>query len=127
MPVHTQVRDRILRIVVDGDYTADEMSRVAGAALAGASGRVAVLLDLSGAAAPRARSAEARADTMRFLTDHPGRVARLALVAPGELAARLVEDAMVLHAGSDLTIEAFRSGLEARAWLEREGHGEDVG
>lgn len=120
MPVHTQLREGILRIVVDGDYTPAELRRVGGGALDETTGRVAIILDLSGAAGMRIRSPEERARTTGFLSEHQDRISHLALVAPGDVAYGLMRIVSVVHAGSGIRIEAFRSGLEARAWIEGE-------
>ena len=52
MPVFSRVRDGVLILTVDGDYTANELHRVGGAAFEAedAPGKLPVLLDLSGAA-----------------------------------------------------------------------------
>ena len=59
MPVFSRVRDGVLELTVDGDYTPNELRRVAfGAFESGdASSRVPVLLDMSGAAGLQHKSA----------------------------------------------------------------------
>ncbi len=74
MPVFTRVRDGILVLTVDGDYTANELRRVALGAFGSEEtpSRVPVLLDMSGGGGPRRQVAGGAAGERRDLRRVPG-------------------------------------------------------
>lgn len=117
MPVFTRVKDDIVVLTADGDYTPGELARVGARALGNhEETAVPVLLDLSGAAGLEHKTPESLAAEGAALAAHRDRVSRLAVVvssrfdgmfAPGEPFAEAI--------GVD--IRTFSSHADARAWL----------
>ena len=119
MPVFTRVREGVLVLTADGDYTSNELRRVGFTALEadGTPSPVPVLLDLTGAAGiDRKPEVELRA-TGAIFGAYRDRITRVAVVASPEVLALFdSESAFANEAG--VAVRACRSHADARAWLE---------
>jgi hypothetical protein len=119
MPVFTRVREGVLVLTADGDYTSNELRRVGFTALEadGTPSPVPVLLDLTGAAGiERKPEVELRA-TGAIFGAYRDRITRVAVVASPEVLALFdSESAFAKEAG--VAVRACRSHADARAWLE---------
>jgi hypothetical protein len=118
MPVFTRVRDGVLVLTVDGDYTTNELRRVAlGAFEAEATPpTVPVLLDLSGAAGLKGKSEEDLRATGAVFAEYRDRVARIGVVAADEVHDRFAPDG-AFGSEAGVAIRACRSHADARTWL----------
>ena len=115
MPVHHKHRDSILVITVDGDFTADEITRVAGGALESPEAVVPafVLLDLSGASGLDAGSGSQMAPVSDYFAGPRAPVAQLAVLASSSVADVLVGQAR----STGLEAKGFQRKSMALEWL----------
>ena len=119
MPVHTELADGILSVVVRGEYTSAELRQTGRDALERE--RVPtparILLDISGASSLSERSMADLRGTATYFAGLRPRIQRVAILAPDDLAFGLMRMASVFSDAEGLDAEAFRSEDEARAWL----------
>lgn len=86
MPVFTRLRDGVLVLTVDGDFTANEVRRVAFGAFESAETptSVPVLLDMSGAAGVSAKSKEEMRAAGAIFGAYRDRITGIAVVAAAD-------------------------------------------
>jgi hypothetical protein len=123
MPVFTRLRDGVLVLTVDGDFTANELRRVAHGAFHGDEPPqvVPVLLDMSGAAGVRAKSAKQLQAMGAIFGAYRDRIAGLAIVAPSDVH-ELFTRASAFGDEASVDIHACAAHADARGWLAgREG------
>ena len=118
MPVSSRVRDGVLVLTVDGDYTANELRRVGFSAFEAETTpkRVPVLLDLSGAAGLANKSMADVAATGAIFGAYRDRLIGIAVVAAPTVF-NLFDDKSVFAAEAGVRVHACASHAEARAWL----------
>ncbi|MBT8487493.1 MAG: hypothetical protein HKN72_05800 [Gemmatimonadetes bacterium] len=118
MPVFTRYRDGVLVLTVDGDFTANELHRVAhGAFQDDATPQVVpVLLDMSGAAGLSAKSSEELKAMGSTFGAHRERIAGLAVVASSAVHDLFAEEG---HFGGEagMDLMACTAHADAREWL----------
>lgn len=122
MPVFTRFRDGVLVLTADGDFTANELRRVAYGAFHedGTPRVIPVLLDMSGAAGVRAKSAEQLQAMGAIFGAYRDRIAGLAVVAPSAVHELFAGDSgFGDEAGVD--IHPCTSHSDARGWLAKRG------
>lgn len=120
MPVFTRFRDGVLVLTADGDFTANELRRVAYEALHedGTPRVLPVLLDMSGAAGISMKTDEQLEALGAIFGAYRDRISGLAVVAPST-----VQD--VFAAGghfeqeADVAVSAHSTHNDAREWLAR--------
>jgi len=122
MPVFSRVRDGVLVLTVDGDYTANELRRVGFGAFEAESTpkKVPVLLDLSGAAGLAKKSQQDIAATGAIFGAYRDRLTGIAVVAAPDAHA-LFDSKSVFGSESGVRVQACQSHAEARDWLLRGG------
>lgn len=122
MPVFTRFRDGVLVLTVDGDFTANELRRVAyGAFHEDETPRVVpVLLDMSGAAGIATKSAEQLQAMGAIFGAYRDRIAGLAVVAPSAVHDTFGADS---DFGQEAGLEVFActAHADARGWLSKNG------
>jgi hypothetical protein len=118
MPVFARVRDGVLVLTVDGDYTANELRRVAFGAFEGEGtpAHVPVLLDLSGAAGIANQSPTDVAATGAIFGAYRDRLTGIAVVSPPGLFS-LFDGQSDFAGEAGVRVEVCSSPAEARAWL----------
>lgn len=120
MPVFSRVRDGVLVLTVDGDYTANELRRVAFGAFEAEETprRVPVLLDMSGAAGLPDKSADELQASGAIFGAYRDRITGIGVVASADVHPLFQPDG---DFGSEagVTIQACRSHADARQWLTR--------
>jgi len=118
MPVFTRLRDGVLVLTVDGDFTANEVRRVAFGAFEDADTpqAVPVLLDMSGAAGLSAKSTEEFEATGAIFGAYRDRVRGLAVVAPSEVHHHFSGDGVFAHEAG-IVVHPCLSHGEARERL----------
>ena len=119
MPVFSRVRDGVLILTVDGDYTANELRRVGFSALeAGdAPPKVPVVLDLSGAAGLANKSPADLASTGAIFGAYQDRLTGIAVVASSAVDDLFNADsAFASEAG--VRVEVCSSHADAHEWLK---------
>ena len=118
MPVFSRVRDGVLVLTVDGDYTANELRRVGFKAFEAADTpqRVPVLLDLSGAAGLMNKSPAELAATGALFGAYRDRLTGIAVVAAADVAT-LFDAASDFAREAGIRVQAWQSHADARAWL----------
>jgi hypothetical protein len=118
MPVFTRLRDGVLVLTVDGDFTANEVRRVAFTAFEAEDTppAVPVLLDMSGAAGLASKSGEEMRATGAIFGAYRDRVTGIGVVAAGEVHPMFAADG---DFGSEagISVQACHSHADARAWL----------
>ena len=118
MPVFTRFRDGVLVLTVDGDFTANELRRVAFGAFHedGTPRVVPVLLDMSGAAGVRGKSPEQLQAMGAIFGAYRDRIAGLAVVAPADVHQTFERNG---HFGEEAGVEVFAGTThsDARKWL----------
>jgi hypothetical protein len=122
MPVFTRLRDGVLVLTVDGDFTANEVRRVAFGAFENAEtpAAVPVLLDMSGAAGVSAKSTEEIRATGAIFGAYRDRVTGLAVVAAPDVHHFFTgEGDFAREAG--MPVHACHSHADARTWLGTAG------
>ncbi len=122
MPVFTRIRDGVLVVTVDGDYTPDELSRVGERAFASddVSIPVAVLLDMSGAAGVEKKSPDDLRRTGEFFGERQDIMTCVAVLTPSRVAHGLMDSGGAFAASTGIPSRPFRDRAHAIAWL-REG------
>ena len=120
MPVFTRMRDGVLVVTVDGDYTPGELSRAGERGLASddVPSRVAVLLDMSGAAGLQNKSEDDLRRTGEFLSERGETLIRLAVLAPSDVAYDLLDGGGGFAALTGIPSRSFRDRAEAFEWLK---------
>ncbi len=118
MPVFARVRDGVLVLTVDGDYTANELRRVAFEGLEHdeTPNRVPVLLDLSGAASISNKAPTDLAATGAIFGAYRDRLTGIAVVAASDLFS-LFDGQSDFAAEAGVRVRTFTSHAEAREWL----------
>ncbi len=118
MPVFTRLRDGVLTLTVDGDFTANELRRVAFRALESPDTppSVPVLLDMSGAAGLSAKSTEELEASGAIFGAYRDRIVGLAVVAPAEVHPHFGEGG-VFAREAGLTVHPCLAHSEARERL----------
>ena len=119
MPVFSRVRDGVLILTVDGDYTANELRRVGFSALEAdnAPPKVPVVLDLSGAAGLASKSPAELATTGAIFGAYRDRLTGIAVVASSAVSDLFDADsAFASEAG--VRVAVCSSHADAREWLE---------
>lgn len=119
MPVHHAQAGPILLLAVDGDFTADEVSRVLGQAVGDPAtpNPTRVLLDLSGAASLTGKDDNELARTAAYFAAHEQRLGRVAILIPGDLVDHFMRLGTAFAAQPGITAAPFRSRQEAEEWL----------
>lgn len=122
MPVFTRLRDGVLVLTVDGDFTANEVRRVAFGAFESADTPTAVpvLLDMSGAAGVSAKSTEEMQATGAIFGAYRDRITGLAVVAPPDVHHFFTEEGdFASEAG--MSVHPCHSHADARSRLGAAG------
>ena len=120
MPVFSRVRDGVLVLTVDGDYTVNELRRVGFGAFEADSTpkRVPVVLDLSGAAGLAKKAPTDLAATGAIFGAYRDRLTGIAVVAAATVASLFdAQSEFAREAG--VRVQAHQSHAEARKWLEQ--------
>jgi hypothetical protein len=118
MPVFTRFRDDVLILTVDGDYTANELRRIAFGAFESAEvpKLVPILLDMSGAAGVTAKTQEEMGAAGAIFGAYRDRITGLGVVVAGEAHPLFTADAdFGREAG--IRVQACHSHAEAREFL----------
>ena len=118
MPVFTRLKDGVLVLTVDGDFTPNEIRRVAFGAFEDTETPqpVPVLLDMSGAAGLSAKSSEEMQATGAIFGAYRDRIIGLAVVAAADVHGHFAaEGGFASETG--LPVRACNSHAEAREWL----------
>jgi len=118
MPVFTRLKDDALVLTVDGDFTPNEIRRVAFGAFEDPKTPqpVPVLLDMSGAAGLSAKSDEDMEATGAIFGAYRDRITALAVVAAADVHGHFsAYGSFAREAG--LSLQACNSHAEAREWL----------
>ncbi|MGY8779482.1 MAG: hypothetical protein ACKVIN_15365 [Longimicrobiales bacterium] len=120
MPVFTRLRDGVLVLTVDGDFTANEVRRVALAAFEAEDtpSSVPVLLDMSGAAGITSKSAEEMQATGAIFGAYRDRVTGIGVVAAEDVHPMFAADGD-FRSEARISVQACHSHADARAWLGR--------
>jgi len=115
VPILHQVREGVLVVMVDGDFTPGEIERVGARALEAPDliHPAFVLLDLSGASGLGLDSLGRLKPVAEFFAGPQTPVARLAVMASSDVARAVVDEA----AASGLEAEGFKSRAAAMDWL----------
>ncbi|MBM4183645.1 MAG: STAS domain-containing protein [Gemmatimonadetes bacterium] len=118
MPVFSRVRDGVLVLTVDGDYTANELRRVGFGAFEaeGMPKKVPVLLDLSGAAGLAKKSAQDIAATGAIFGAYRDRLTGIAVVASADVHG-LFDGKGSFGSEAGVKVKPCLSHAEARDWL----------
>lgn len=120
MPVFSRVKDGVLVLTVDGDYTANELRRVAFNAFEAEKTpkHVPVLLDLSGAAGLAKKTQADVAAAGSIFGAYRDRLTGIAVVVPPETLSLFdANSAFASEAG--VRVEVCHSHADARSWLLR--------
>jgi hypothetical protein len=119
MPVFSRVRDGVLILTVDGDYTANELRRVGFTALEAddAPKKVPVVLDLSGAAGLTKKSASELATTGAIFGAYRDRLTGIAVVASSAVS-NLFDADSAFASEAGVRVAVCPSHADARTWLE---------
>ena len=120
MPVFSRVRDGVLVLTVDGDYTANELRRVGFGAFEaqGTPKRVPVLLDLSGAAGLVKKSPAEIAGTGAIFGAYRDRLTGIAVVASPDVH-HLFDGQSGFAGEAGVRVQACQSHADARDWLAK--------
>jgi hypothetical protein len=118
MPVFSRVRDGVLVLTVDGDYTANELRRVGFGAFEAEQTpkRVPVLLDLSGAAGISNKSPAELAAAGAIFGAYRDRLTGIAIVATADVASLFDAQSDFAHEAG-VRVSAYQSHADARQWL----------
>jgi hypothetical protein len=120
MPVFARVRDGVLVLTVDGDYTANELRRVGFGAFEAEQTpkRVPVLLDLSGAAGISNKAPSELAATGAIFGAYRDRLTGIAVVAAPDVASLFGGQSDFAHEAG-VRVSAYQSHADARQWLQQ--------
>lgn len=118
MPVFSRVRDGVLVLTVDGDYTANELRRVAFGAFESSEAprKVPVLLDMSGAAGLRDKAPEELQASGAIFGAYRDRITGIGVVASAD-AHGLFAPGGPFGSEAGVRVQACQSHADARAWL----------
>lgn len=118
MPVSARVRDGVLVLTVDGDYTSNELRRVAfgGFESDETPARVPILLDLSGAAGVSNKPPADLAATGAIFGAYRDRTSGIAVVASPDLFS-LFDGQSDFATEAGVRVRTCTSHTEAREWL----------
>jgi hypothetical protein len=118
MPVFSRVKNDILVLTADGDYTPAELARVLATAFRkqDQEAPAPVLLDLSGAAGLDGKSSESLKAEGAALAAHSDRIGRLAVVVPSRFAGLFDGDGPFASAVG-VAVKPCTSHADAREWL----------
>ena len=118
MPVFTRFRDDVLVLTVDGDYTANELRRVAFQAFESdeTPKSVHVLLDMSGAAGVAAKPEEEMRATGAIFGAYRDRITGLGVVVSADVHSMFQPDAD-FGDEAGIAVQPCNSHAEAREWL----------
>ena len=118
MPVFTRFRDGVLILTADGDFTGNELRRVAHGAFDEDETPqvVPVLLDMSGAAGVGAKSDEDLEAMGDIFGAYRDRISRLAVVAPSTIHETFAAGGHFAEE-ADVPVSAYSSHGDARRWL----------
>ena len=121
MPVFTRYRDGVLVLTVDGDFTANELRRVAYGAFHedGTPQVVPVLLDMSGAAGLSGKSSEELQAMGAIFGAYRDRIEGLAVVASSAVH-DLFADESHFRGEAGLDLFACSAHADAREWLSNQ-------
>ena len=121
MPVFTSVREGLLVLTVDGDYTANELRRVTFGAFEAEDTPtpVPVLLDMSGASGIAQQSVEELQAGGAIFSAYRDRIAGIGVVASADLHALFGPDGDFGKAAG-VKVRACQSHADAREWLTGE-------
>jgi len=121
MPVFTRLRDDVLTLTVDGDYTANELRRVAISAFESEEtpSRFPILLDMSGAAGAMSKSDEEMQAAGAIFGAFRDRVSGLGVVVSADAHPRFSADSPFADEAG-LPVHPCHSHADARAWLSGE-------
>lgn len=119
MPVFSRIRDGLLILTVDGDYTANELRRVGFQAFEAddAPTQVPVLLDLSGAAGIANKSPAELQTTGAIFGAYRDRLTGVAVVAAPPVAS-LFDEQSAFASEAGVRVKVCASHADARAWLD---------
>ena len=119
MPVFTRMRDGVLVVTVDGDYTPGELSRAGERGLASDEipSPVAVLLDMSGAARLESKSPDDLRLTGEFFGERQEVMTRVAVLTPSDIAYGLLDSGGAFAASTGIPSRPFRDRAQAIEWL----------
>ncbi len=118
MPVFSRLRDGVLVLTVDGDFTANEVRRVAFGAFESADtpATVPILLDMSGAAGLSAKSVEEFEAAGAIFGAYRDRITGVAVVAPATVHEHFAEGG-VFAKETGLDVYPCHAHAEARERL----------
>ena len=119
MPVHYARAGVFLVMVVDGDFTLDELRRSLDRALAdpGIPTPTRVLLDLAGAASLAGKSDGDLRDAAAHFARNGDRLERVALLMAGDLVDDLMRMGTAFVAQGGVRATVFRTRHDAEEWL----------
>lgn len=119
MPVFARLKDDVLVITADGDYTPGELARVGARAFEDHPSRTAipVLLDLSGAAGLESKAPDALREDGTALAAHRDRISRLAVVVASRFTGLFDPDGSFSEAVGVMA-RPFPTHTEAVSWLK---------
>ena len=122
MPVFARLRDDVVTITVDGDYTANELRRVASAAFESDDipARFPILMDMSGAAGVLSKSVEEMKAMGAIFGAHRNRISNLGVVAAADAHGMFALDSPFAEEAG-LPVRACHSHADVRAWFGSEG------
>jgi hypothetical protein len=120
MPVFSRLKEGVLVITVDGDYTSNEIGRVGRAGLEDPDrpNPGPVLIDMSGAAGLHKRSYEHIVEVTRSFQPTAVSLTRVALLAPSDLAFGLMSQVGGHAKAMGIDARAFRAREDAMVWLQ---------
>ena len=118
MPVFTRFRDGVLILTADGDFTGNEIRRVAYGAFHEDEMPevVPVLLDMSGAAGITGKSTEDLQSLGAIFGAHRDRISGLAVVTPSNLHPIFARGGHFAQE-ADVPVSAHSAHADARRWL----------
>ena len=122
MPVFARVKEHVLVLTADGDYTPGELARVGARAL-GESDDLSpqpVLLDLGGAAGLENKSPESLTAEGAAIAEHRDRISKLAVVVATRFAEHFDAGGPFAQAVG-VAVRPCPSHAEAMAWLAGDG------
>jgi len=113
------MRDEVLVVTVDGDYTPGELSRAGERGLVSdeVPSPVAVLLDMSGAAGLEKKSPDDLKLTGEFFAEQKERMTRVAVLTPSDVAYDLLDSGGAFATSTGIPSRPFRDRAQAIEWL----------